>query len=289
MHWVRGIRVSVATQAMIGIGRRGMARLSISRWWNTTEGPFRKSIVAAGGSLQPKPLAPMWRDWANTALRSSADVDRAVGAVEAAGLAPHIERTKNWDALIALGTILEATTPKAAVLEMGAEVYSPLLTWLYQYGYRALTGIDLVHRERVRRGPIQLLPMDLTATTFRDRSFDAIACLSVVEHGVDPDAYFREAARLLRPGGVLVTSTDYWPEPVDTRGQKAFGQPIRVFDRVGIDRLLEVAARHGFATTGPLDLEVDERAVRWARYDLDYTFIAMIMRRADERAVRDKG
>jgi len=289
MCWVRGIPVSVATQAVIGIGRRGMARLSISRWWNTTEQPFRRSIVAAGGSLQPKPLPPIWREWVNTALRSKADVERAVSTVQDVGLAPHIERTKNWDALIALGTILEATDRKASVLEMGAEVYSPLLTWLYQYGYRSLIGIDLVHRERVRRGPIQLLPMDLTATTFRDRSFDAVACLSVVEHGVDPDAYFREAARLLRPGGVLVTSTDYWPDPVDTRGQKAFGQPIRVFDRAGIDGLLAAASRHGFATTGRLDLEADERAVRWARYDLDYTFVAMIMRRTDERAARDEG
>jgi SAM-dependent methyltransferase len=276
--------VSVATQAVTGLGRRARDLLSISRWWNRTEAPFRQSIVAEGGSLDPKPIAPIWRDWVNSALRSREDVERAVRVLSDAGLAPHIERTKNWDALVALETIREATTPRAAVLEMGAEVYSPLLRWLYQYGYRSLIGVDLVHQERLRRGPIQLLQMDLTATTFRDRSFDAIACLSVIEHGVDPHGYFREAARLLRPGGVLVTSTDYWPDPVDTGGQKAFGQPIKVFDRPGIEALLEVAARHGFRPTGPLNLEVDERAVRWARYDLDYTFVVMVMQRPDDVA-----
>ena len=74
-------------------------------------------------------------------------------------------------------------------------------------------------------------PGDATDTRFDTESFDAITCLSVVEHGVDLDGYFREAARILKPGGALVTSTDYFPDPVDTAGKHAYGVPVKIFDR----------------------------------------------------------
>jgi len=70
--------------------------------------------------------------------------------------------------------------------------------------------------------------MDLTKTSFPERSFAAIASLSVVEHGVDLDAYLAEAARILRPGGLLFTSTDYWCEPIDTTAQTAYGHEVRI-------------------------------------------------------------
>lgn len=162
---------------------------------------------------------------------------------------------------------------------MGSPRYSPLLGWLYQFGYRSLTGIDLVYTEPSRRGPIRLLPMDLTATSFPDCSFAAIACLSVIEHGVDERAYLREAARLLVPGGVLVTSTDFWPEPVDTRGLEAYGQPVRLFDRAAIESHVETAGEFGLRPIQPIDLTVQDKVVHWERFGLDYTFCVLLMRR----------
>ena len=41
-----------------------------------------------------------------------------------------------------------------------------------------------------------------------DDSFDVVMSTDVIHHVGDRDAYFREAARLLRPGGHLVTVTD---------------------------------------------------------------------------------
>ena len=156
--------------------------------------------------------------------------------IAACGLPPHPERTKNWDLLIALGLILERTTTRGAVLEMGSTQYSKLLPWLYLYGYRSLVGIDLVYDAPIVADPIVYRPMDLTRTTFADASFDAIACLSVIEHGVDLATFARESARLLRPGGILVASTDYWHEPVETGGQEAYGVPIRILTPADIDR-----------------------------------------------------
>jgi len=47
---------------------------------------------------------------------------------------------------------------------------------------------------------------DVTATDFSDASFDAVLSMETVEH-VDDDAYIREIARIVRPGGLFILST----------------------------------------------------------------------------------
>ena len=199
--------------------------------------------------------------------------------ITACGLPPHPERTKNWDLLIALGLILERTPTRGAVLEMGSTQYSKLLPWLYLYGYRSLVGIDLVYDAPILADPIVYRPMDLTRTTFADASFDAIACLSVIEHGVDLGTFARESARLLRPGGILVASTDYWHEPVDTGGQEAYGVPIRILTPADIASLIEAARTAGLRELRPFDSTCEERVVRWKPYGLEYTFAAVAFER----------
>jgi len=241
-----------------------------------TEWYLRHAIRRSGGRV---PATPPRVTWMNTTLKSHAQVEAAIAEVHRCGLVPHGDRPKNWDALGAVDLVLKRTLPQARVLEVGAELYSVLLPWLYQYGYRNLTGIDLVHRRVIRRGPIICEPGDLTRTRFPDATFDVIGSLSVIEHGVPLDAYFSEMWRLLRPGGMLITSTDYWHEPVDPRGQTAYGVPIRVFTPADIDAMIALAERHGFRLTGPLDTVCDERAVTWKRYGLSYTYINFALER----------
>jgi len=241
---------------------------------------LRRRLVAEGAAPHPQPPGRAWTAWVNRALREESELEEALAELKTCGLAPHEDRPKNWDLLIALGLILESTGRDAAVLDMGATQYSRLLPWLFLYGYRSLRGIDLVYTEPIKAGPIRYERMDLTATTFPDRSFDAITSLSVIEHGVDPDRYLREAGRLLRPGGLLITSTDYWCGPVDTGGQTAYGVPIKIFQPDEIRDLVHRAAAHGLEPTGPLDLTCGERAVTWARFGLHYTFVNVVLRRA---------
>jgi len=160
---------------------------------------------------------------------------------------------------------------------MGAPRYSMLLPWLYLYGYRRLVGIDLAHEGSAQVGPIRYLKMDLTATSFADAAFEAIACLSVIEHGVSFESYLREASRLLKPGGVLVTSTDFWCEPVDTQGQIAYGTPIRIFTRDDMEACAAFAQKCGLRLVRSFEFTCAERVVHWAGHDLDYTFINFVL------------
>lgn len=210
-------------------------------------------------------------------MRSQSEVDAAIEAVRDAGLAPHEDAPRNWDYLIALGSVLESTSPGSRVLEMGAAPYSPLLMWLYQYGYQRLTGIDRAYRNPVRRGPIRYEPMELASTRFRDATFDAVACLPVTKHGVDFGAFLREARRLLRPGGVLVTSADFWCDPSGAAGPEADGQPARVLDRSSIEAFVATAESAGFEVRAPLDLACEERAVHGMRGAADRTSVAIVL------------
>jgi SAM-dependent methyltransferase len=240
---------------------------------------FWTRLVREGAALPPCRPDARWRDWANRALVDRTQVEAAAAEVARCGLPPHNDRPKNWDLLVALGAILENTSPADPVLEMGAPRYSRLLPWLALYEYRELDGIDLVFEAEVRDGPIRYRPMDLTATTFPNGSFAAIACLSVVEHGVDIERYLGEAGRLLRPGGVLVTSTDFWCEPVDVTGLEAYGGPVRIFGPEDLAGWLDTAAGHGLEPVRPLDLRCGERVVTWERLGLHYTFANVVLRR----------
>lgn len=228
-----------------------------------------------GGTRRAVPaFAPM-----NTTLKSAGDIARTVDEVHRLRLPPCEDTAKTWDTLGALQAVVSRFDRSAAVLDAGAEKYSRLLPWLYLYGFRNLRGNNLVFESAVSHGPIRYEPGDLTRTPYRDGQFDAVTCLSVIEHGVDLGKYFTEMARIIRPGGLLVTSTDYFDEPTDTRGLEAYGTPIRVFTREDIERAFEIARQAGFSLTGPVDLACHERAVHWKEHDLRYTFIVFEMTR----------
>lgn len=215
----------------------------------------------------------------NTVLKTQAEVDASVAEAERLRLPLFSDAAKNWDSLGALNELLVRVPRTGLILDAGAEVYSRILPWLYLYGYRHLIGNNLVFKEPFSRGSIRFEYGDITATHFPDGHFDAITCLSVIEHGVDLESYFREMARILKRGGLLVTSTDYFEQPTDTQGKHAYGGPIRVFTADDMRNAFSMAERSGLQLTGPVDLSSNERVVHWKAYDLRYSFIVFAMTR----------
>src|SRR5690348_14931572 len=191
----------------------------------------------------------------NAVLQSAAQLREASEFGRRHHLPLHRAEEKNWDHLAAVRAILSSTTPAACVLDAGAEMYSNVLPALYACGYRQLYGMNLSFADPARRGPIRYLRGDITRTGFSDGFFDAVTCMSVIEHGVLLRPYFAEMFRVLKPGGLLITSTDYYPEPIDTAAKEAYGAPIKIFCRREAEEMLALAWECGFEATGAIDLE----------------------------------
>jgi SAM-dependent methyltransferase len=194
----------------------------------------------------------------------------------------HRAPEKNWDHLAAVNGIVSSYSRSAVILDAGAEFYSNVLPALYVYGFRHLYGMNLSFADPARRGPIRYLPGDITHTEFPDAFFDAITCMSVIEHGVPLQAYFQEMFRLLKPGGILITSTDYYPDPIDTRNQMAHGAPIKVFSKAEAEGMIFLATEFGFELTNEINLECAKRPIRWDAYNLEFTYLIFTLRKPEE-------
>jgi SAM-dependent methyltransferase len=255
---------AIRAAAKLGVEQRlwAHARLTARRNTSLAASPEALPVVDPTAVLQDD---DQWRDAVEQARRRK--------------LPLHRDLPKNWDTLGAASTVLSRVGSSARVLDAGAARYSTLLVWLYLYGLRELVGINLEFRRPVRHGTVRFERGDATATRFEAGSFDAVTCLSVIEHGVPVPEFFAEAARLLRVGGVLVISTDYDSEPPDTSGLTAYGSPVHVFSPGEIDALIKVAESAGFDLDGAFEPAHPRRPVYWRRYGLRYTFVRLTFTR----------
>lgn len=224
----------------------------------------------------------------NQTLKHRSEVEDAILSLKGLGLQPHpTSWEKNWDLAKAVGFITSNVEREAPILDAGAR-WSPVLERLEKLGYGSLLACDIKRswRDSLRRmrtrSRVRFAVADLTATPYERSSFGAVTCLSVIEHGVDPQAYVSEMSRIIRPGGFLITSTDYWCSPIHTDGIFPYGPQfgeMRVFGPRDIEELVEVALDYNFELTERLDLGCDQPVVYWRRVDRRFTFTFFVLRR----------
>ena len=131
------------------------------------------------------------------------------------GLRQMTEWSKVWEyPWLWLNGLCRAIRPGARLLDIGSEMGA--MPWFF-----ASLGAH-VHLVEVNDGSVALwtsiraktgLPVDWTIVPgcdlpFPDASFDVVTSFSVIEHQDDPARAVAEAARVLRPGGLLALSFD---------------------------------------------------------------------------------
>lgn len=189
---------------------------------------------------------------------------------------------KSWDVLRTLRFVEEHVNKTAPILDLGAHS-SEILLSLCEMGFSDLTGIDL-NPELARmpyRKSIKYVTGDLTQTPFPAEAFSAITAISVIEHGYVGPKVFREISRILKPGGYLIGSTDYWPEKISTRGISLYGLDWKIFSKAELLDLVEEARGHGLVPVGPLNFKPVEATVRWL--NRKYTFAWFAFQKADAK------
>jgi len=218
----------------------------------------------------------------NAVLKIRSEVEESIANLKNLKLFQHGEFTKNWDCYRAFTFILNYGSPDSQIFDAGSAVYGVILPWLELYGYSNLYGCDISFKQDFRKGKIQYIKQDLQKTNFKSGLFDFITSISVIEHGVDVHSYLKEMSRILKPGGYLLTSTDYWHEPIDTKGLYPYGKALgemKVFTREDIEQLVQAAPEYGLELIQPIDFSYKDRVVHWERVDKKYTFIFFILKK----------
>jgi SAM-dependent methyltransferase len=213
----------------------------------------------------------------NRALASTSDIEIARNALALHDLPRHPDYPKSWDSYLALRHALGTTARDWRVLDAGGTRESVFLPGLRRLGYRELYNFNLDEAAHgsVEHG-INYQRRDITQTEAPNGSFRFVACLSVLEHGVDVNAFLREMARIIVQGGHLFLSMDYWEDPIDAGGQTAFGAPVKVFDLGDLLRLVRDAGVHGFHVAGNgADPACHDRVVTWL--GMQFTFFNLLL------------
>jgi SAM-dependent methyltransferase len=222
----------------------------------------------------------------NQPLLTQSQVDEAVRERTSRGLPLHndVVPWKNWDNWLA--TLACPVNDKdAPILDAGGDHNSAFLPGLVKLGYTRLLNVNIDGAAGVPDG-INHLKADITDMYLvRDSNFAFVACLSVIEHGVDWRKFFREMARVIRPNGRLFISFDYWGELIDAGDRTAFGAPVRIIDATEVQAMVTYATGLGFLLDGDeLDLQCCDPVVNWM--GLDFTFMSLLFHRTVDQRIR---
>jgi len=134
-------------------------------------------------------------------------------------------------------------------------------------------------RKRSLKKPFSMKRGDLTNTGLPAASFDLAVCLSVIEHGVNIESFLNEASRLLKPGGLLFVTCDYWEDDLKvTQDIEAFGCPWKPLTREDIHDMVIYAKSAQLLPVGEKDIPAcRNRCVSWQ--ETEFTFSLQVFRK----------
>lgn len=210
-------------------------------------------------------------------LQDWLEIGEATLSLQRRGLPTHLTVQKNWDQFL-LAQQLQPTPRNCAILDLGCGDCCTL-KFLSALGFTQLSGIDLQLSPKSFTNSYQLYQGDLTNTLFAEQSFDWAISISVIEHGVDLTAFFKEVYRILKPQGMLFVTTDYWETKVEVDATiRPFGLDWQIFSKAQVEHAIAIAHSCGFQLkqNQPIPTCTD-KTVTW--YNKDYTFIALTFQR----------
>lgn len=202
-------------------------------------------------------------------------LDPALKRIREKKFFPHGDLVKNWDTMLAYDKLRETCQEDASILDAGGEEYSQILPWLATEGYTDLNVVNTLFTNIKTQNGVVYRYGNIEGLKYLDESFNAISCLSVLEHGVDLDKFFPEMMRILKPGGHLILSVDYEYDEIDCSGIEAFGVPMKIFSAADIQNMCDLAQSCGFMVPNTLELTATNKPVTWNGKSYGFIYIEM--------------
>ena len=221
-------------------------------------------------------------------LNSWEELGISIGELQKENCGYHWDAMKNWD-LAQVNELLKSCEKNARILDTGS-LGSHALRFCYKRGFNNCVGIDLhisiedrllqarlMFKGKTLRRPYRLMKMNLMETTFARDYFDVILSISVIEHCVDLKSFLKESSRILKTGGTLLITTDYWDPKISINTPKPFDLKWNIFSRKEISYLIDLAKNYDLVMSNPEIPTVVEPFVHWL--GIDYTFISLDFRK----------
>ena len=212
----------------------------------------------------------------NCMLRSRKEVDSCTEQINNYGLIAHPFSCKNFDIMRVVPRIADGN-----ILDMGSSGGSCILENAIRIGIEGRkVGIDMEYESDFSKEGVEYFKGDLIKTTFENEYFQTLCCLSVLEHGISYTELAKESARILKTGGKLFITCDYFDPKVDTTdvGDKLYGLKWNILDRKDVMELIEAMSTYGIKITSSMNWETKEKVINpqfYAPYGKSYTFCAM--------------
>lgn len=249
----------------------------------------------------------------SSVLKSNEEVLIAQRLLEELGLPIHHDKTKNWDLIKFITAVVGISKPDENFLDAGCGKRAVVANTFSKLGFKNVYACDILpqshfiqrsisrrillkaekllkkwknnpfnfdnyylSKQENIRAPFCYSAQDLAQTSYQDSFFSTVCCLSVIEHLESAKIFIDEMARIIKSGGQLLITTDYWPQKVYTKGIYPYGreQPeMTIFSASEIQNLIKYASSKGFSFNEKIDLSATDRLCSWDRVNKSYTFI----------------
>jgi tocopherol O-methyltransferase len=90
---------------------------------------------------------------------------------------------------------------------------------------------------------------DYTNTNFAPNTFDIVWCIESMQTAIDKHPFFKEMARVLKPGGKILIADIFKPQSYDMKHEKAMQTMLNgwaMTDILSLDELTQISKQYGF-------------------------------------------
>ena len=194
----------------------------------------------------------------NKFLKTRQEIDEATKFIQDNGLVESGISAKNWEVWQVMPYMKDGDW-----LDMGSDGGVVLQNLLAKKINGVKVGVDLSYHLDYYWDieGILLYKRDLMNTGFGSNSFDFITSLSVIEHEVDFSRFAKEVSRLLKSGGHLFVSFDYWnPKPLYEK-RKLYKLDWNILDEKDVLNLIDVLRENGLNLVGDIDWTTQDAVI----------------------------
>lgn len=101
------------------------------------------------------------------------------------------------------------------------------------------------------------------------KKFDAVVCISTLEHVEEDEVFFKKMLNLVKEGGICFITMDFHPS-----GQKIVNEHLRTYNQESLATFIAIAQKHGFEVFG------DAPDYSWRGESVfNYTFASLALKR----------